>query len=59
MPCPICNQNIGNGVDHRWCLVELFKTNKIKSVAEWEALSAKPKTIFKRKVKALLPVQTN
>lgn len=50
MPCPICNISIDAGVDHRWCLVELFKTNRIKSVKEWEDMSRKPKTILKGRV---------
>lgn len=53
MPCPICKQNPGSGTDHRWCLVELFKTNVIKSVSEWEAM-CKPKTIMKGRIRALL-----
>jgi hypothetical protein len=51
MPCPVCNQPPASGVDHRWCLVELFKTDRIKSIADWEAL-CKPKTIIKKKIKA-------
>jgi hypothetical protein len=57
MPCPVCNQSPASGAgdaDHRWCLVELFKSNTIKSVADWEAL-CKPKTTIKRKVKARVP----
>jgi hypothetical protein len=50
MSCPICNQPPASGTDHRWCLVELFKTNRIQSVADWEAL-CKPKTIIKKKIK--------
>jgi hypothetical protein len=53
MPCPVCNQSPGSGAagaDHRWCLVELFKTNRIKSIADWQEL-CKPKTIVKGKVK--------
>ena len=52
MPCPICKQK-PEGVDHRLCLFELFKTNAIKSVADWEALS-KPKTIMKGRIRVLL-----
>lgn len=48
MPCPV-NKCVGD--DHRLCLVELFKTNRIKSLADWEALW-KPK---KRIVKARVP----
>ena len=36
--CIECNANLGE-VDHRWCLVRLFKTNAIKSVKEWEEKS--------------------
>jgi hypothetical protein len=50
MPCPVCNQSPASGADHRWCLVELFKTNRIQSVTDWEEMS-KPKTIVKRTIK--------
>jgi hypothetical protein len=53
MPCPVCNQPPASGAanaDHRWCLVELFKTNRIQSVADWEAL-CKPKTIVKKTIR--------
>jgi len=54
MPCPVCNQPPASGADHRWCLVELFKTNRIKSVNEWEEL-CKPKTIIKGKKTVRIP----
>ena len=50
MPCPVCNRP-ANTDNHRTCLVELFKTNKIQSVKDWEEL-CKPKTIVKRRIKA-------
>jgi hypothetical protein len=39
--CPVCSQSVPapEGADHRNCVLELFKTNKIKSVAEWEKMS--------------------
>lgn len=46
-------------VDHRWCLIELFKTNKIKSVREWQeqshllALTLSPKWQTAIKVQSL------
>ena len=48
MPCPV---NKCVGVDHRLCLVELFKTNRIQTLADWEAM-IKP---VRRKVKARVP----
>lgn len=54
MPCPHCKQSSTTVADHRWCIVELFKTNVIQSVAQWEALS-KPKTIVKGRIRALVP----
>lgn len=53
MACPVCKKEVGAGSDHRWCLVELFKTNVIKSVAEWEAM-CRPVTVRKGRVRALL-----
>lgn len=52
MACPVCKKDVGN-TDHRWCLVELFKSNVIKTVAEWEAM-CKPATIRKGRVRALI-----
>ena len=54
MPCPVCKQTPGSGTDHRLCLFELFKTNVIKSVSDWETM-CKPKTIKKGRIRALLP----
>jgi hypothetical protein len=51
MPCPVCTKVLGGDTDHRWCLVELFKTNRIKSVQEWKELS-RPKTIRKGTIRA-------
>jgi hypothetical protein len=50
MPCPICYHEPGSGTDHRYCLVQLFREKKISSIADWEKLSKKPKTIIKGKV---------
>lgn len=52
MPCPVCNKPIG--VDHRMCVFELFKSNRIQTVQEWENMS-KPKTIRKGTTKARVP----
>ncbi len=49
MPCPVCNQNIGEA-DHRMCVLNMLKSGEIKSVAEWEKLAKKPETIIIRKV---------
>jgi hypothetical protein len=54
MTCPICTKPPTGEADHRWCLVELFKTNKIQKVSDWEAM-CKPKTIIKGRVKIRLP----
>jgi hypothetical protein len=37
--CPVCSKSVGSNADHRYCVLELFKTNKIKSVKEWEKMS--------------------
>lgn len=52
MPCPICNQP-PKDTDHRVCLFELFKSNTIKSVSDWETM-CKPKTIMKGRIRALI-----
>ena len=49
MTCPVCKKDAG---DHRNCLVELFKSNVIKTVAEWEAMCKKPVTIRKGQIRA-------
>ena len=33
--CPVCKFD-APGNDHRWCVLELFKTNQIQSVEDWE-----------------------
>jgi hypothetical protein len=40
MPCPHCKAERLNNVDHRECILELFKSNKITSVAQWERMCA-------------------
>lgn len=50
MPCPICRYEPGSGHDHRYCLAQLFRENRIKSIREWEDMCKKPKTIIKGKV---------
>ena len=52
MPCPVCNKPIGE--DHRWCVFELLKENKIQDVSEWTEM-CKPKTIIKGKIKVRIP----
>ena len=54
MACPVCKKDAYTGSDHRWCLVELFKSNVIKTVAEWEAMCRMPATIRKGRVRALI-----
>lgn len=51
MPCPVCKKEAGSA-DHRGCLVELFKNDVIKSVAEWETMCKKPVTIRKGQIRA-------
>jgi hypothetical protein len=53
MPCPVCSCNIGQA-DHRMCVIQLFREDKIKSVAEWQNL-CRPVTIRKGKIIAYLP----
>jgi hypothetical protein len=52
MPCPVCKKPIGE--DHRWCVFELLRDNKIQDVSQWEEMS-KPKTIVKGKIKVRIP----
>ena len=47
MPCPICLTEPGSGNDHRYCLVQLFREKKIKTIAEWQEMCKKPKTVIK------------
>jgi hypothetical protein len=55
MPCPVCNESIGDA-DHRMCLLDLLKSGTIKTVKEWENMCKdKPMTIRKGKVRAILP----
>ena len=54
MPCPICSKK-SEEADHRTCVFELFKTNVIKSVAEWREM-CKPKTIRKGRIRVYLPL---
>ena len=58
MPCPVCNERIGEA-DHRWCVLNLLKTGEIKTTREWEIMSrdkpTKPVTIRKGRVKAVIP----
>lgn len=50
MPCPICRTEPGSGNDHRYCLAQLFRENRIKSIREWEDMCKKSQTIIKGKV---------
>ena len=51
MPCPVC---LKIESDHRPCVLELFKTDKIQSIKEWEEMS-KPKK--RRIIKAMIPLE--
>ena len=52
MPCPHCQMLLSLGVDHRMCLIALFRSNKIQSVEEWRKM-AETRTIIlgKKRVK--------
>ena len=55
MPCPVCLQAISE-TGHRFCVLDLLKSGKIKSSSEWENMCKdKPMTIRKGKVRAILP----
>lgn len=55
MPCPVCEMPIGEN-DHRWCVLDLLKSGKIKTASEWTKMARdKPVTIMKGRVKAVLP----
>jgi hypothetical protein len=58
MPCPVCNERIGEA-DHRFCVLDLLKSGQIKTSREWEIMSrdapAKPAAVRKGRVKAVLP----
>lgn len=53
MPCPVCDCKIGEA-DHRACIVQLFRDNRIKSIKEWETLAMKPGTTVKGIVSLLV-----
>jgi hypothetical protein len=55
MPCPVCKKLIDTDADHRRCFFKLLETNVVKNVDEWVALSTKPVTIKKGRVRALIP----
>lgn len=56
MQCPVnkCVPSTDGGVDHRLCLVELFETNRIQTIADWQEMW-KPKTIVKGKRRVRIP----
>jgi hypothetical protein len=35
--CSECNKSVETE-DHRWCLVKLFKENKIQSLEDWQKM---------------------
>lgn len=44
--CPVCSRSVpAPDGDHRQCVLELFKTNRIQSVKDWEKMS-----IVRRKI---------
>ena len=54
MECPHCSQLANTPTsDHKACVIELFRTDKIKSIKDWEA-SWRPRTIVKRRVKVYI-----
>ncbi len=42
-PCPVCQKQDTN---HRECILQLFRENKIKSLKEWEQLRKAKKARF-------------
>jgi hypothetical protein len=44
MKCPVCNLLKKEG-DHRMCILQLFREDKIRSISEWE----RPVTIIGRR----------
>ena len=38
--CPVCKKDTNQ--EHRKCVLELFKQDKIQSVKEWEAMCVDP-----------------
>ena len=55
MPCPVCDMPIGEA-EHRWCVLDLLKSGKIKTADEWTKMASdKPVTIHKGRVKAVIP----
>lgn len=55
MPCPVCKTTIEGGTEHRACIFQLFDENKIQTIEDWEALSTKPVTIVKGRIRARIP----
>lgn len=52
--CTVCG--LTETHDHRWCIVGLFKENKIQSVKEWEDASRLlAKKRQRRRIRVLLP----
>jgi hypothetical protein len=55
MECPHCNQPVQTPTsNHKMCVIELFRTDAIKSIQDWEA-SWRPRAIVKRKVIVRIP----
>ena len=58
--CPHCTRSLSETDDHRLCLMEMFKTNKIQRVSDWTKLCeeyGKPKTIMKRRIRVMVMVE--
>jgi hypothetical protein len=55
MACLICTFPIGVGVNHKLCLIRLFKSNKIQNVREWEKMCEVKEVKIIRKRLVVLP----
>lgn len=40
--CPVCKLAVGPDMNHRNCVLDLFKQDKIQNVKEWEAMCKAP-----------------
>lgn len=52
--CPICSAPVPapEGRDHRACVIQLFRENRIKSVKDWEKMS-----IVRRRISVREPAE--
>jgi hypothetical protein len=43
--CPVCLDIVGNTKGHRECVLQLFKENKISSIAQWKSACYRKRTV--------------